>query len=174
MSSALMMERTGMGMPGMGMPGLTTPTVGAPTGMPAAMNWLMVPRCTIKVEKTQGGMRILCSCEDKVATSMVQNLCTMLAGGMCSCVVMMNGLTVCTCNLTMGLCKYEPTEHGVSITCTSGDSHCSEMIQACCDCVSSMLEAGCTCCVLMNYTPVCCGAYESSKVGSGKPKAKSM
>jgi hypothetical protein len=31
------------------------------------------------------------------------------------------------------------------------------MIQACCDCMSAMMEAGCTCCVMLNNTPVCCG-----------------
>src|SRR5579859_3108761 len=108
MSSAMMMERTGVGMPGMapGMPG-----VGSPVGAPTA-NWLMVPRGTVKMEKCSGGMKIMCSCDDKTAASMVQNLCAMLAGGMCSCCVMMNGMTVCCCNLTMGMCKVETTEQG--------------------------------------------------------------
>ena len=35
---------------------------------------------------------------------------------------MMNGMMVCCCNLTMGMCKCEMTEDGVCITCTSGDS----------------------------------------------------
>jgi hypothetical protein len=125
----------------------------------------MVPRCTLKLERSTGGLKITCVCEDKVASSMVQNLCTMLAGGMCSCCVMLNGMPVNFCNLTMGLCKCEPTSDGVCITCTSGDSHCSEMIQACCDCISCCLNAGCTCCVLMNNTPVCCGYSEAGKSG---------
>ena len=36
----------------------------------------------------------------------------------------------------MGMCKCEMTENGVCVTCTSGDSKCCEMIQACCDCLS--------------------------------------
>ncbi len=44
---------------------------------------------------------------------MMQNLCTMMAGGMCSCCMMMNGMMVCCCNLTMGMCKCEMTEDGV-------------------------------------------------------------
>ena len=52
---------------------------------------------------------------------MVQNLCSMLAGGMCSCYAMMNGLTVCSCNFTMGMCKCEMTDKGICVTCTSGD-----------------------------------------------------
>jgi hypothetical protein len=40
------------------------------------------------------------------------------------------------------------------------------MIQACCDCLCTMMDAGCTCCVLLNSTPVCCGYSESSKSGS--------
>jgi hypothetical protein len=84
----------------------------------------------------------------------------MLAGGMCSCCVMLNGMTVCTYHFTMGLCKCDMTETGVSLTCTSGDSKCCEMIQAACDCLHCMMNAGCTCCVLMNNTPVCCGCTE--------------
>ena len=34
---------------------------------------------------------------------------------------MMNGMMVCCCNLTMGMCKCEMTKDGVCITCTSGD-----------------------------------------------------
>ena len=61
---------------------------------------------------------------------------------------MMNGMMVCTCNLTMGLCRCEMTEQGVSLTCTSGDTKCCEMIQACCDCMTTMLKCGCTCCMM--------------------------
>ena len=157
MSSTMMMERSGVGMPAMGYPGVGTPTMGSPTGAPAVTNWLMVPRCTVKVEKCTGGLKITCSCDDKMACSMVQNLCTMLQGGMCSCCCMLNGMTVCTCNLTMGMCKLETTKDGVSLTCTSGDKACCDMIQACCDCLSTMLKSGCTCCMMMNNTPVCCG-----------------
>ena len=157
MSSTMMMERTGMGMPGTGTPGMGMPGMGAPTTVPSSTNWLMVPRCTFKVEKCQGGMKITCSCDDKMACSMVQNLCTMLQGGMCTCCCMLNGMMVCCCNLTMGMCKCETTKDGVCLTCTSGDKACCDMIQACCDCLATMLKAGCTCCLLLNNTPVCCG-----------------
>ena len=148
-----MMERTGMGMPGMGM-GMSPVGGMAPTMMP---NMMMVPRCTMKMDKVQGGMKVTCTCDDKVATEMVQNLCSMLAGGMCSCCMLMNGMVVCCCNLTMGMCKCDMTAKGCTVTCTSGDPKCGEMIQACCDCMSTMLKDGCTCCVMMNNTPVCCG-----------------
>jgi hypothetical protein len=172
MSSAMMMERTGMGMPGMGVPTLGTPTVGTPTGVPVGANWMMVPRCTFKMEKCSGGMKVTCSCDDKLACSMVQNLCTMLAGGMCSCCVMMNGMTVCYCNFTMGICKYEMTDSGVCVTCTSGDQKCCEMIQACCDCLCCLMDQGCTCCFLVNNTPVCCGGCEPSKSSAKAKTAK--
>src|SRR5262245_51984345 len=151
MSSATMTDRTAATSP-LGLPGF-----GTPAGAPTAGNWLMVPRCTFKVEKCTGGLKLTCTCDDKLSCSMVQNLCTMLAGGMCSCCCMMNGVTVYCCNLTMGLCKCETTETGVCITCTSGDPQCCAMIQACGDCLSCLLDAGCTCCFLMNHTPVCCG-----------------
>jgi hypothetical protein len=171
MSTAVMMERTGMGMPGMTLPGMGTPTMGTPTGTMPGTNFMMVPRCTLKFEKCTGGMKITCSCDDKMACSMVQNLCSMLAGGTCTCCVMLNGMTVCTCSLTMGFCKCEMTESGVCVTCTSGDSKCGEMIQACCDCMSCMMGAGCTCCVMMSGTPVCCGLSETSATSS-KPAGK--
>jgi hypothetical protein len=152
MTSTMMMERMGMPMPG------TTPMgMGSPGTLPMAPNMMMVPRCTFKMEKTKDGMRMTCTCEDPVAASMMQNLCTMLQGGMVSCCMTMNGMMVCCCNLTMGMCKCEMTKHGCTITCTSGDANCCAMIQACCDCMAGMLKAGCCCCVMMNNTPVCCG-----------------
>jgi hypothetical protein len=157
MASTMMMERTGMGMPGMGVPGMSPAGMGTAAGAPTSPNYVMVPRCTMKFEKCSGGMKITCTCDDTMACSMMQNLCTMLAGGMCSCCVMHNGMIVCTCNLTMGHCKCEMTDKGVCITCTSGDSKCGEMIQGCCDCLATMMNAGCTCCVLMGNTPVACG-----------------
>src|SRR4051794_7507575 len=98
-----MMERMGMTAATSGMPG----TMSGPSSMPAGMNMMMVPRCTLKMEKCPGGMKMTCTCEDKVACGMVQSLCTMLAGGLCSCCLVLNGMTVCCCNLTMGLCKCE-------------------------------------------------------------------
>jgi hypothetical protein len=156
MSSAMMMERTSMAMPGMTSQGMGSP-VGTPGTAPAGMNWLMVPRCTVRVEKCNGGMKIQCNCSDKLACSTLQNLCTALAGGMVSCCAMMNGQMVYCCNLTMGMCKCEMSKEGCSITCTSGDARCCEMIQSCCDCLATMLKAECTCCVLINNMPVCCG-----------------
>jgi hypothetical protein len=169
MTSAMMVERTAMGMPGMSMPSVGTPMMGPTAGSVTGPSWIMVPRCTIKYERCQGGMKILCTCDDAMACSMMQNLCTMLAGGMCSCCCTLNGMTVCTCNLTMGMCKCEMTEKGVCITCTSGDAKCCEMIQSCCDCMSAMLNAGCVCCVTLNNTPVACG---HEMVGSSKHTAK--
>ena len=156
MTSTLMMERTGMGMPAMGMPGMGATPMSSP--MPGAMapNYMMVPRCTMKIEKCTGGMKMTCSCDDAAACSMMQQLCSMLAGGMVSCCCTMNGMTVCGCNLTMGMCKCEPTAKGVCITCTSGDADCCKMIQGCCDCLAACCQAGCACCVMMNGTPVCC------------------
>lgn len=139
------------------MTGMAAAGVSPSMGMPQATNMMMVPRCTMKIEKCQGGLKISCVCDDKTACGMMQNLCQMLQGGMCSCCLTMNGLMVCCCNLTMGMCKCDMTDKGCTITCTSGDAKCCEMIQACGECMSCMLKAGCTCCVLMNNTPVCCG-----------------
>src|SRR5271156_4568862 len=156
MASAVMMERSGMGMPGMSMPG-PSGMMGAPGSTSPGMNMMMVPRCTMTFEKCSGGMKIVCRCEDKATAGMLQNLCTMMAGGLCSCCCMMNGMMVCCCNLTMGQCKCEMTDKGVCLTCTSGDTKCCEMIQACCDCMATMLKDGCCCCLMLNNNPVCCG-----------------
>src|SRR5437868_14521014 len=154
MTGTMMMERT---MNGMGMPGMTAGMPMPGTAAPMAPSMMMVPRCTFKVEKVSGGMKMTCACTDPTACAMMQNLCSMLAGGMCSVCCMMNGMVVCCCNLTCGMCKCEPTKDGCVMTCTSGDKACGEMIQGCCDCVSACLKAGCTCCLMMSGTPVCCG-----------------
>jgi hypothetical protein len=148
--NAMMMERTGLTNP------LMTPST-LPGTMSGPPSWIMTPRCTFKFEKCPGGMKMMCSCEDATARSMMQNLCNMLVGGTCTLCCMMNGMMVCCCNLTMGLCKVEMTKDGCCLTCVSGDETCCKMIQSCCDCMMTMSNAGCTCCFLMNNTPVCCG-----------------
>jgi hypothetical protein len=150
MTTAMMTDRTMGGMT-MGMPHMgTTPTTMSPT-----MNMTMVPRCTMTFEKCAGGMKIHCVCEDVMSTSMLQNLCSMLAGGMCTCCMMMNSMMMCSCNLVMGMCKCEMTEDGCCFTCTSGDKACCDMIQSICACMQSMTKTGCTCCMMMNNMPVC-------------------
>jgi hypothetical protein len=159
MTGTVMMERTSTGV--QGVPGVTPTGVGLPGLSPASSNWLMVPRCTFKFEKCQGGLRIHCICDDPMACSMMQNLCTALQSGLCSCCCTLNGMTVCSYNLTMGLCKCELTDKGVCVTCTSGDQKCCEMLQSCCDSLSCLCNAGCTCCLLMNSNPICCGYSET-------------
>lgn len=171
MSSTMMMERTGLGLPGMGMPGMGASTMGTPTSGVPTSNYLMVPRCTMKFEKCQGGMKIVCICDDPMACSMMQNLASMLQGGMYSCCTTMNGMMVCCCNFTQGMCKCEMTDKGICITYICGDSKCSEMIQACCECLNCMVNDGCTCCLMMNNTPVACGCSEHSMTTT-KPAGK--
>jgi hypothetical protein len=168
----MMLERTGTGYSTTGMPSYMTPTPTTPTGVPATAGYLMVPRCTLKFEKCTGGMKVTCSTDDKTSCSMMQNLCSMLAGGMCSCYATWNGVTVYCCNFTMGQCKYEMTEKGVCLMCTSGDTKCCEMIQACCDCLTCLYECGCACCWLVGNTPVCCGYCDSGKVSEKHAKTK--
>jgi hypothetical protein len=31
------------------------------------------------------------------------------------------------------------------------------MIEACCLCMTAMMKSGCTCCLMVNNMPVCCG-----------------
>ena len=151
--SHMMMERGTMNMPQMHGTGMAT----MPMTPPMGSQWLMIPRCTMKMEKCTGGMKITCTCEDKAACTMMQQLCTMMTGGMVSCWMMMNGMPVCTCCLTMGMCRCEMMKDGVCITCTSGDKACTDMIQACCESMTVMLKSGCCCTMMINNNPICCG-----------------
>ena len=93
--------------------------------MPGAANFGVLPRCKYEFEKCAGGFKIHCSCEDEVACGTLQNLCRMLADGTCSCCCTSNGIAICQCNLTIGMCHTEMTKDGVCITCTSGDKKCA-------------------------------------------------
>jgi hypothetical protein len=154
MSSMTMFERSTMA----GATGtMSLPVPSVPAMPPAMGNMCMVPRCSISLEKSEGGMKITCSCEDEVACTMLQNMCKMLAGGMCCCSCTMNGMSICQCNLAMCKCECTMTEDGVCLTCTSGDKACCDMVHACCDCIAKCIKAGCLCCVSLGGMPVCCG-----------------
>lgn len=147
-------DRIGMMAPvGMGM-GMPSTQMGP--GMMPGMTGLMVPRCTMKMEKISGGMKCVCTFSDKTAAAMMQQLCMMNPNGMMGCCMMMNGMCVCQCCISMGMCKVEMSEMGCIMTCTSGDASSAKMIGACCDCMNSMMMPGCTCYMTMNYMPVCC------------------
>src|SRR5438874_10089335 len=96
------------------------PTPGAATT--TAGSFLMLPRCTLKVEKIKGGCKIHCGCDDQVACNMLQNLCRILEGGVCGFSCLLNGQCVCTCSLSCGHCSCELTKDGCTLTCTSGDA----------------------------------------------------
>src|SRR2546423_1775752 len=111
MSSTMMVERTGMGVPGLSFPGY--PTASYQTGYGSqqftqpSVNYFSVPRCTFKVEKISDGFKVHCYCEDTTAATVVQNLCSVLSGGLVCCNVTYNGMTVCSYNCTMGYCRWE-------------------------------------------------------------------
>ena len=90
-----------------------------PAGSPATANWCVLPRCTVEFEKTTNGCKIHCRCDDEVARGTLQNLCRMLADGLCSCCCTCNGIPCCQCNFTVGICKCEYTKDGCCISCTS-------------------------------------------------------
>lgn len=142
-----------MGM--MEMPGMNTMSMSPMMNMG---NMMMMPRCSMTMEKCEGGMMMSCMSSDATAVAMMQNLCNMMAGGMVSMCMMMNGMMAMNCNMMMGTCKMEMTENGMTMTCTSGDEMACRMIQACCDCMNTMMECGCMCCMCMNGMPVCCSA----------------
>ncbi|MFL5620732.1 MAG: hypothetical protein ACJ79A_20315 [Gemmatimonadaceae bacterium] len=148
----MMMDAGTMGMPGMlGMAGMSVPMA-----MPASGTGMMVPRCTIRMETMSGGMRMTCMGVDEMSTRMMQNLMGMMGSGMMSCAMMLNGMMVMRCNMTMGMCRTEMTDEGMVISYTSGDPAMMAMIQATCNCMAMMMQQGCSCCVMMNNMPVCC------------------
>ena len=153
------MERGGMCMSAMNGMAMGHPMdMRAPMmGTNAPMNMMMMPRCTMKMEQRKDGMALMCAGVDAVASGMMQNLCAMLVNGMVSCAMMMNGMVMMNCNFTMGMCACEMTGDGMCVTCTSGDTKCLSMITDMCACMMSMMKAGCSCCLMMNGTPVACG-----------------
>ena len=46
--------------------------MGAMAGMMPAMGACMIPRCTLKMEKCEGGMKIHCVCDDEMSAAMLQ------------------------------------------------------------------------------------------------------
>ena len=157
MSSSVLLERGASAVAPFGGPSQGWQTGTIPAGSPASANWCVLPRCTIEFEKSAGGCKIHCRCEDEVACGTLQNLCKMLCDGLCTINCTWNGIQCCQCNLCCGNCKCEYTKDGVCITCTSGDKACAAMIQACCQCLSTCCESGCCCYISFNNTPVCCG-----------------
>jgi hypothetical protein len=155
MSSTMVLER-GLFFGAAGNAAMSPAPAGLSTGAPAA-SWCVVPRCTMKVEKCTGGLKIHCSCDDDVSCATLQNLCKTLAGGLCSCCATLNGLMVCQCNLTCGICKCECTKDGCCISCTSGDKACAAILQSCCETLECCLKSGCCCYCCFNNTPICCG-----------------
>lgn len=152
------MDMMSMGM----MRGMAAGMGSMPSGMNMGMGMggsgmMMVPRCTVALEKLADGMRMTCTAEDPMARTMMQNLCMMMSGGAASCAAMMNGMCLMTCNLAVGMVRCEMAEGGMMMACTSGDRACAAMIMACCDAMTAMMQAGCACCVMMNGMPVCCG-----------------
>lgn len=164
MVNPMTMDRsTMMGVSGMPMSGAPVPTM--PVTMPAMPsmmpNMLMVPRCTVRMEKCINGVKIHCVCSDAMATSLVQNLCAMQTGQMVGCYVTMNGQTVCSVNFCCCMCTVEKTADGVCIHCTTGDATCCQVVQCCADCCCNCCVTGCVCCVTMGGMPICCGPCES-------------
>ena len=59
----------GMGMSS-GMPSMMGQMSGMPSMMPSmGMGMAMMPRCTMKMEKCTGGMKITCMCDDEMAAA---------------------------------------------------------------------------------------------------------
>ena len=156
MDRGMMMGNMGMGMSS-GMPSMMGQMSGMPNMMPMGMGMAMMPRCTMKMEKCTGGMKITCMCDDEMAAATLQNMCKMMAGGMMSMCCIINGMMMCKCNMAM--CKRECAmpKDGVCMTCTCGDKAMCDLLQACCDCMCMCMKAGCMCCMMIGGMPMCCG-----------------
>src|SRR3990170_4576036 len=102
MSSSALLERGSSAVaPFSGsIPGIQAGSI--PAGSPATANWCVLPRCTVEFEKTSNGCKIHCRCDDEIARGTMQNLCRMLADGLCSCCCTLNGKPCCQ----SGCCCY--------------------------------------------------------------------
>lgn len=134
---------------------LNNPAACAPQANPLSL--VLIPRCSVKCEKLRNGLKITCLCTDESAAAALQACCTAQSGCLLSCCLLLNGQTVCCCNITLAVCKCEVCPGGVCFTCTSGDPQCCQIVQQCCDCIVGCMNNGCSCCVCLNNTPVCCG-----------------
>ena len=69
---------------------------------------------------------------------MMQNLCTMMAGGMCSCCMHDERHDGVLLQHDDGHVQVrDDRQRAACMTCTSGDKMCCDMIQACCDCMTA-------------------------------------
>src|ERR1700733_1683017 len=88
--NSMMSDRMAGMMPGAMNPMMNMPMMGGMPSMmmngmmsPMMMNGMMMaPRCTIKMERMSGGMKMTCMCDDKTSAEMMKNLCMMMQGGM--------------------------------------------------------------------------------------------
>ena len=69
--------------------------MGIPMTAGTAMNMMMIPRCAMTMEKSDGGMKMRCACKDESARGMMQNRCAMLQGAMVHCCITINNTPVC-------------------------------------------------------------------------------
>jgi hypothetical protein len=152
MKTMMTVDRMGLG----NQLGSVVPGVFAAPVMNMIMNMTTMPRCKVAFEKCSTGMEMTCTSEDPTARAALQNLCDMLAGSMMSCCMMNNGMVATCFNMTMGMCTAEMTDKGAEISCVSKDPESCKMIQECCECMSTMMECGCTCCICLNNIPLCC------------------
>jgi hypothetical protein len=151
--AGLDLPASAMSMPAPTLPGMAPPQSGMSAAKPAT---LMVPRCTFEVEKCKGGMKVTCSCDDKVAFGMLATLCLMLQGGTAGFYGLLNGMTLYYFQV-LGSGKYEQGDGWVCFTFTSTEPGGIRMLQDTCDHLLSLLRSGLTCWLTMNNTAVCAG-----------------
>jgi hypothetical protein len=162
---------------GVGGMGASSLPVGMIAQMPNAArplisaNLILAAHCVIKFENCQGGIKMTCTGTGQVACIRMQNLCSILVGGMFSCCAVMNGMMVYCCNMTRCKCECDMTADGCVMTFTTGDPKSCEMIQACCECIGNLMRAGCLCCMMINGTPVCCGSTSDRAKAAVLPAA---
>ena len=111
--------------------------------------------CELAFEKFVGGFRIRCACDDSLACEDFQMLCDSICDRDCSCCCVRDGMQMCCFNLACCKCKYEQTEGGCTLTCTSRDTKCCDMLKSMCECLETCCQNGC-CCYICFGDKCCC------------------
>jgi hypothetical protein len=113
--------------------------------------------CEFSFERFIGGFRIFCRCDDSAECTDLQTLCEAICENGCSCCCVRDGVQVCSFNFSCNKCKCkcESLEGGCSITCSSRDSKCCDMLAAICDCIECCCKNNC-CCYICFGDKCCC------------------
>jgi len=117
--------------------------------------------CEFTFEKFVGGFRIRCCCDDSLDCSDMQSLCDAICNQGCTCCCVRDGIQVCSFNLCCAKCKCENIEGGCSITCSSRDAKCCDILGTICECLETCCQNSCCCYICFGNKCCCFGSCDA-------------